>query len=254
MYINSSLGSFGNYYTYHLYDTFLSEQKEVTAENVDSLRLASLLNKNTKNIVLQQLTINEYLKSKFSNNDVESYKKHQVIFDSIYKGSFFEKMHASKIEEIKELVDNPVLSEKTEILSFKTQDSKKYLDEIIAGSKGKVIYIDHWATWCGPCKSEFKNSTPQLKEKFKDQIEFVYFCYQSPEKNWKPTISKFKVEGKHYFIEKGKGADLFQQISLKGFPTYTIINKKGEIVHSNFDYRPSNPETSIILKQLIAEN
>ena len=67
-------------------------------------------------------------------------------------------------------------------------------------------------------------------------------------------VSKYKIEGKHYFVEKGKDSELFQQVSLEGFPTYTIVNKNGEIVKSDFVHRPSNPETSVLLQQLIQDN
>jgi len=255
MFVNSSLASFANYYTYDRYTTYLDQQTiEVTRENVDSLRLASLTTSNKDNPVLQQLTVNEYLKNKFANNELEVYNDNKSLFNTIVKGSFFEEKHLAKVQEIEKLLANPELSDKSELLSFNTEDSKKYIDEIIENANGKVVYIDHWATWCGPCRSEFKNSTPALKEKFKGQVEFVYFCYQSPEKNWKPMISKYNIEGKHYFIEKDDNEDLFKQVNLEGFPTYTIINKNGEIVESNFEYRPSNPETSLILQKLIEEN
>ncbi len=146
------------------------------------------------------------------------------------------------------------LPEHTELLTFVTEDPSKYLDEIIANANGAVIYIDHWATWCGPCKAEFKEGTPALKAQFDGQVEFVYLCYQSKKALWEPNIAKFKVTGNHYFIERGEEEALFDQLSLEGFPTYTLINKKGEIVESGFDYRPSNPDTAELLTGLLKEN
>ena len=46
---------------------------------------------------------------------------------------------------------------------------------------------------------------------------------------------------------------LFEQVKLTGFPTYTIIDKQGEMVYSGFEYRPSSPATTKILSNLIAQ-
>lgn len=160
----------------------------------------------------------------------------------------------SAVAENQQLSIQPELPANAKLLTFATEDTGKYLDEIISNANGKVIYIDNWATWCGPCKVEFKESTPALKAKFSDQVEFVYLCYQSKKALWEPTIAKFEVSGKHYFIERGKEEALFDQLSLKGFPTYTLISKKGEIIESGFDYRPSSPGTAELLTGLLTES
>jgi len=143
--------------------------------------------------------------------------------------------------------------EDIELLTFNTDDPTQFIDEIIANANGKVIYIDNWATWCGPCKSEFKNASPKLHEKFKNDVEFVYLCHNSKEANYVPSILKYQVTGKHYFLEDRQSRSIAEQINLEGFPTYTIINKKGEIILSDYIHRPSYPKTTGILTGLINE-
>ena len=138
-------------------------------------------------------------------------------------------------------------------MTFDTRDPEKYLDEIIANASGKVVYIDNWATWCAPCKEEFKNASPALHEKYENRVEFVYLCHNSPERSYLPTIQQFKIKGKHYYLNDRESQIISRMINLEGFPTYTIIDKSGTIVLSDYIHRPSFPATSDLLKKLIDE-
>jgi len=202
---------------------------------------------------MAQLITLTSLQGELNNNTIEGYERNLTQIENLFSSSDFAAPLNAKYTKVKNLLENPVLPEGTKLLTFKSESPEGYLKEIIANANGKVIYIDNWATWCGPCKSEFKNSTPQLKEKFQKDVEFIYLCHQSNEKLWKPSISEFKVKGKHYFLSQEESNPIFKEINLQGFPTYTIINKKGDIVKSGFEYRPSNTITSEILTALIAE-
>ncbi len=212
-----------------------------------------ILDRTRNNKLLAQLMISHWAHKTLEQQQLDYYESIQPILDSLYEESNIGVALKSRYTSVKNILENPVLPENTELLTFQTENPEAYLDEIIANANGKVIYIDNWATWCGPCKHEFKNSTPQLKEKFQQDVEFIYLCHQSDEKLWKPSIAQYKVTGKHYFLSQEESNPIFKEINLQGFPTYTIINKKGEIVTSGFEYRPSEAITSEILTGLIAE-
>jgi thiol-disulfide isomerase/thioredoxin len=153
----------------------------------------------------------------------------------------------------KDLIEKPQIPAEAELLTFKSDDASKFIEEIIANANGKVIYIDNWATWCGPCKAEFKEASPALHEKFKEDVEFVYLCHASKEKAYIPSIAEYQIKGKHYFLTREQGSIVQQQINLEGFPTYTIFDKKGNRVLSDYIHRPSYAPTSDILTKLVLE-
>lgn len=234
------------------YDYYLSSS---AIENTDDARDVAFMegldglknNDHLRNQLIYRKTM-----TSLEDNNLAFYENHHTSFNNFLSENQRTSL-ASKHTEVKQLLESPELPEDATLLTFNTDNPEKYIDEIIANANGKVIYIDNWATWCGPCKAEFKSASPELHEKFKDDVEFVYLCHQSKEDGYLPSISKYQIAGKHYFLERNESTPIFKQINLEGFPTYTIINKKGEIVQSDYIHRPSYPKTSEILTELINE-
>jgi thiol-disulfide isomerase/thioredoxin len=185
------------------------------------------------------------------NHSLQLYESNSEKLNQYFENTTLGISLQERYEEERKLLDNPDLPKETELLTFKNDDPSKYLEEIISNANGKVIYIDNWATWCGPCKAEFKEASPALHEKFKEDVEFVYLCHASDKKAYLPSISQFQIKGKHYFLDEKEGAVVQDQINLEGFPTYTIIDQQGNQVLSDYIHRPSYKKTTEILNDLI---
>jgi len=111
---------------------------------------------------------------------------------------------------------------------------------------GKVIYIDIWGTWCGPCRMEMAY-VPELKKKFsgKDMV-FVYIDMDdaSKEAKWKEMLHLYALEGEHYRLSNEEIQPLWKEIAQEGgqtnrYPTFVLMNKQGKIVKANAA-RPSD--------------
>ena len=131
-------------------------------------------------------------------------------------------------------------------LAGKAFDFSKY--------KGKVIYVDFWASWCGPCRAEFPNSKKlhaSLSEKEKEKIVFLYISIDDDAEKWKNGMKTNGLEEfENGFSEGGWGSKAVQKFMIKSIPRYMIVDKTGKIVDANAK-RPSNPETFDDLLQLI---
>jgi thiol-disulfide isomerase/thioredoxin len=134
---------------------------------------------------------------------------------------------------------------KMEVVSLRATDAFEYFR---LKYPGKVVYIDVYATWCGPCLEEMK-STPHLYRAVRDKdVVFVNFSLQSTETDWKALIKENHIEGENYLFSDDATKLFMGTYRLSGYPSYILINKQGQIVSTNAP-RPS--EKSFITIALI---
>ncbi|HEX6981493.1 MAG TPA: TlpA disulfide reductase family protein [Balneolaceae bacterium] len=107
--------------------------------------------------------------------------------------------------------------------------------------RGKVVVLNHWATWCGFCIEEIPDFI-QLQEELRD--EGVVFVGISPEK-WSKIESFAKEKDINYIMLRDDGA-FDEGYELGPYPTTYIINKRGEIA-----YRIKTSTTKELLKPLL---
>jgi len=114
--------------------------------------------------------------------------------------------------------------------------------------KGKVVYIDVWATWCGPCRGEIPHSKT-LKKHYEGQedVVFLYVSIDEDKKAWEDMLANDpEFKGVHIIDTKGWAADISKKYMIRGIPRYMLIDKNGNIADVDAP-RPSSGE------QLIAE-
>jgi len=254
--INSNLSEkYINAYLKHIERDIVEKNPEIskTWDTFNPVYLKTIIERNKDTPLLAQLAISNWSHRSLEQMNISFYENNRLIIDSILQKTLFENPLTDNYLAVKNQIDNPILSEKIEILDFKTENSEEYLDEIIANANGKVIYIDNWTTWCKPCKIHFKNSIPQLKEKFQKDVEFIYLCHRSEKEKWLALVSKFNVEGKHYFLSLEERKYIKEKLGIRAFPTYSIIDKKGAIFKSGLKNYPDRKSTYETLTKLIAE-
>lgn len=106
---------------------------------------------------------------------------------------------------------------------------KELLSALIDRHKGKVQFIDFWATWCGGCRQIIKEYEPLKKEMTEDKVAFVYLTGPSSVENtWNILIPD--IEGEHYWLNKEQWNYLWNDFKMQGLPMYLLIDKKGNIV------------------------
>lgn len=101
------------------------------------------------------------------------------------------------------------------------------------------VFVDVWASWCGPCVAEFSYGA-ELHEFLKaHHIKMLYVSVDNDgfQDKWKKLVSKYQLNGFHYFANKELKDDLGKMF--QGIPRYMIFDKAGNLVEENA-LRPSN--------------
>lgn len=110
--------------------------------------------------------------------------------------------------------------------------------------RGKYIYIDMWATWCGPCQKELP-FLKKLEEKFKGRnIVFVGLSIDQDKAKWAARVKSGALSGTQLHI--GKGSKFQSDYRISGIPRFILLDPNGRIVNPDMT-RPSSEDTEKIL-------
>ena len=158
--------------------------------------------------------------------------------DSTFAKTLTERYHDAFAEEM--MVEN-------EVLLMSPDGEKTSLSKVLHSMKGKVVYVDFWASWCRPCCAEMEPAA-ELRERMKGKdVEFIYLSTDEDHSKMCGSLDKLKLTGcKVYRILNPKAAKFMYEYNIELIPRYLVIDKNGKIVNDNAP-RPSSEEIENIL-------
>ena len=190
------------------------------------------------------------LKTEYKQLDAAYFEDQDKDFKSMqkaYKGYFMGKL------EMRKLFAKGTISP-----TFSNYENHRGGTTSLSDLKGKYVYIDIWATWCGPCKVEIPY-LKKLESKYHDRnIEFVSISVDDDRRSgtmdkaydaWRKMVTEKELTGVQLFTGNGWKADFVQDYKVSGIPRFILIAPDGTIVNADAP-RPSSEKLIVLFEEL----
>jgi thiol-disulfide isomerase/thioredoxin len=176
--------------------------------------------------------------------------------ETLNEEKFTKAKSSVKTDYLKELIISSYYECKAELTVKNTPaeyvpktEAEKYFDGLIKKYRGKVVYVDFWATWCSPCKDGIARIKPLKEELAKEDIVFVYITNPtSPENDYKKAIPDIK--GEHFKVSADDWNLLTSKFNIYGIPHYALVDKTGRIVNPHLNHLENEPLKKLLLEQV----
>lgn len=162
-------------------------------------------------------------------------------FKSDYPNSPYTSYISPSIDKVADFYDRIEKGPNGDYEFFTDSENINSLTDCLAPFRGRKVYVDIWATWCGWCKKEFAYQE-KLKETLKKKgVEVLYISLDRDElqNRWMNMIKYYEIDGKHLRASKALKADLKEKLGRYGIPRYLIVDEQGNIVNDKAP-RPSH--------------
>jgi len=167
-----------------------------------------------------------------------------------YRDYFTTSDHQKRLDAVSAKLYKGITGEKAS--DFTYPDSKGKMVSL-SDYRGKVVVVDVWATWCGPCRAEIPYLVKLEKEMEGKDVVFIGVSVdeQKDHKKWLEALEKEGLEGVQLFAngkDKNGRDKIMKDYKIKGIPRFMVFDKKGNVVTINSP-RPSNPELRRLLER-----
>lgn len=122
-------------------------------------------------------------------------------------------------------------------------EGEEILKKLLEPYKGKIVLIDIWGTWCGPCKDALSHSEEEYARMAKYDMQFVYFANRSPMDSWENVIKEYNVTGPnvtHFNLPAEQQSAIERYLQVYSFPTYKLVDKNGNVLDLQVHARDLN--------------
>jgi thiol-disulfide isomerase/thioredoxin len=200
-----------------------------------------------------------FIDQQITNSEIRDYLKQSELTEEIQFGQFYEltdvvnKFIADcKTASYKKLIEGLFAKRMTlapgkqaPVFRYKDISGKEYSLEDF---RGNLVYIDFWATWCGPCRHEL----PYLEELEKDyhgkKVVFVSLSLDDDMNAWQNMVTEKQMKGVQLHADGAWASDAAKNYQIKGIPTFYLIDASGAILKPNAP-RPSSKEIRSVLDE-----
>lgn len=200
-------------------------------------------NQNKDDLALQKIQelfsppIQIYLIAKYTMNAIkyESNEDKRNKWITTFRETSENEAYATGIENAIDLLNKLKKGKEAPLIIAKDENGHKISTDQY---HGKIIYVDVWASWCGPCKREIPFAKKLYEELQGDDIVFINVSVDADGNQWREALKKYEPQGVNVIDFENNKSKIREDYAISGIPRYIIIDKDGNIADSNAP-RPS---------------
>ncbi|MBC8753829.1 TlpA family protein disulfide reductase [Kordia sp. YSTF-M3] len=165
-------------------------------------------------------------------------KEELITMIEVFRNEFPEEKYDNYLQKIKEdygLTKSRTTEDANTVHIVDTNGKVNRLDTFLEENKGKVIYIDFWASWCAPCRAVMPDSKKLSETYARKDVVFTYISIDQNKSHWKNAVAAedLKTSKTNFLATNYTKAAFFKELEIKTIPRYLLFDKTGKLVHQN---------------------
>ena len=246
------------------YKSFLEDTlRTATMNNID---IDALRKKHTRQEDLSKAFSNIYVTELY--NSIDSLIQNPEVKAHSYYHAMLRNMSIDRLDQLKEIFQNKFKQavedeQKQKIIENKFAKLERiapgnpapefsYPDEkgnmvSLSDLRGQYVYLDIWATWCGPCVAEIPK-LKELHEEYGEEIAFVSVSVDPKKEDWKGFLKRKELKGYQLYSGKNFDSEIIKDYMVQGIPRFVMIDPSGNILDVDAP-RPSSEKTEKMMQE-----